>query len=40
MKIIAKIETAEALENLDAINLVADSVIFIFDKIEKEMNEK
>jgi len=40
MKIIAKIETPEALENLDAINLVADSVIFIFDKIDKEMKEK
>ena len=40
MKIIAKIETPEALENLDAINLVADSIIFIFDKIEKEMKAK
>ncbi len=40
MKIIAKIETPEALENIDAINLVADSVIFVFDKIEKEMKQK
>lgn len=39
MKIIAKIETPEALENLNAINLVADSVIFIFDKLEKKMKE-
>jgi pyruvate kinase len=34
MKIIAKIETPEALTNIDAINKVADSVIFVFDKIE------
>ena len=40
MKIIAKIETPEALKNLDAINAVADSIIFVFDKIEDEMNEK
>jgi pyruvate kinase len=40
MKIIAKIETPEALENLNAINMLADSVIFVFDKIKKEMDDK
>ncbi len=40
MKIIAKIETPEALENLDAINRAADSLVFVFDKIEKTMEEK
>lgn len=39
MKIVAKIETLEALKNLDIINKVADSVIFVFDKIEEEMKE-
>jgi pyruvate kinase len=39
MKIIAKIETPEALDNIDAINKVADSVIFVFDKIENEMKK-
>gem|GEM_PF-5905284 len=33
----AKIETPEALKNLDIINKVADSVIFVFDKIEEDM---
>jgi pyruvate kinase len=37
MKIVAKIETPEALKNLDIINKVADSVVFVFDKIEDEM---
>lgn len=40
IKIIAKIETPEALKNLDAINAVADSLIFVFDKIENEMAAK
>ena len=40
MKIIAKIETPEALKNLDAINAVADSIAFVFDKIESEMETK
>lgn len=40
MKIMAKIETPEALKNLDAINAVADSIAFVFDKIESEMEEK
>jgi pyruvate kinase len=39
MKVIAKIETPEALANLDAINKVADSVIFVFDKIHKDMEK-
>lgn len=39
MKIVAKIETPEALQNLDAINAIADSITFVFDKIEKEMQE-
>jgi pyruvate kinase len=37
MKVVAKIETPEALKNLDIINKVADSVIFVFDKIEEDM---
>ena len=37
MKIVAKIETPEGIKNLDAINAVADSIIFVFDKIEDEM---
>lgn len=40
IKIVAKIETPEAIKNLDAINAIADSVVFVFDKIEKEMTEK
>lgn len=40
MKIMAKIETPEALKNLDAINAVADSIAFVFDKLESEMSEK
>jgi pyruvate kinase len=40
MKIVAKIETPEALKNLDAINSVADSIIFVFDKIEEEIESK
>jgi pyruvate kinase len=39
MKVIAKIETPEALANLDAINKVADSVIFVFDKIHADMKK-
>ncbi|MCK9467271.1 MAG: pyruvate kinase [Candidatus Absconditabacterales bacterium] len=37
MKIVAKIETLEGLKNLDAINSISDSIIFVFDKIEAEM---
>jgi pyruvate kinase len=40
MKVIAKIETPEALENIDAINKVADSVIFVFDQIEQDMKKQ
>lgn len=40
MKVIAKIETGDWLKNLDAINAVADGIIFVFDKLEKEMEEK
>ncbi len=40
MKIVAKIETAEALENIDAINIVADSVTFVFDRIKQDMKKK
>ena len=39
MKVIAKIETPEALANLDAINKVADSIIFVFDKIHADMKK-
>jgi pyruvate kinase len=37
MKIVAKIETLEWLKNLDAINAISDSIIFVFDKIEEEI---
>ncbi|HOG15584.1 MAG TPA: pyruvate kinase [Candidatus Absconditabacterales bacterium] len=37
MKIVAKIETLEGLKNLDAINAISDSIIFVFDKITEEM---
>jgi len=39
MKIVAKIETPEALKNLDAINSLADSLIFVFDKMEEDMKK-
>ncbi len=39
MKVVAKIETNEWLKNLDAINAVSDSIIFVFDKIEEEMKK-
>jgi hypothetical protein len=28
------------LRNLDAINAVADGIIFVFDKLEKDMEER
>jgi len=37
MKILAKIETAEALENIDDILDISDGLIFVFEKIEKAM---
>ncbi len=37
LKILAKIETAEWLHNFDEILQTADGVIFVFEKIEKEM---
>lgn len=37
MKILAKIETEEALENIDDILEISDGLIFVFDKIEKLM---
>lgn len=37
MKIITKIETTEALENIDELLEISDGLIFIFEKIEKAM---
>ncbi len=37
MKILAKIETKEALENIDDILDISDGVIFMFEKLEKTM---
>lgn len=37
MKILAKIETEDALDNIDDILEVSDGLIFMFDKIEKLM---
>ena len=37
MKILAKIETAEALKNIDDILDITDGVIFMFEKLEKAM---
>lgn len=37
MKVLAKIETAEALENIDDILDISDGLIFVFEKIEKAM---
>lgn len=37
MKILAKIETEEALKNIDSILDISDGLIFVFDKIEKAM---
>ncbi|MCX6823559.1 MAG: pyruvate kinase [candidate division SR1 bacterium] len=37
MKILAKIETEEALENVDDILDISDGLIFVFEKIEKAM---
>lgn len=37
MKILAKIETAEALENIDDLLDISDGLIFVFEKIEKAM---
>jgi len=37
MKILAKIETEEALENIDDLLDISDGLIFVFEKIEKAM---
>ena len=37
MKILAKIETPEALENIDDLLDISDGLIFVFEKIEKAM---
>jgi len=37
MKILAKIETPEALENIDDLLEISDGLIFVFEKIEKAM---
>lgn len=37
MKILAKIETEEALKNIDDILDISDGLIFVFEKIEKAM---
>jgi pyruvate kinase len=37
MKILAKIETEEALENVDDLLDISDGLIFVFEKIEKAM---
>lgn len=37
MKILAKIETEEALKNVDEILEISDGLIFVFEKIEKAM---
>lgn len=37
MKILAKIETEESLENIDDILDISDGLIFVFEKIEKAM---
>lgn len=37
MKILAKIETEESLENIDEILDISDGLIFVFEKIEKAM---
>ena len=37
MKILAKIETEEALENIDELLDISDGLIFVFEKIEKAM---
>ncbi len=37
MKILAKIETEEALKNIDDLLDVSDGLIFVFEKIEKAM---
>ncbi|HRX63646.1 MAG TPA: pyruvate kinase [Candidatus Absconditabacterales bacterium] len=39
MKIIAKIETKEGLENLESINNVADGIVFVFDKMQEFMKK-
>jgi pyruvate kinase len=36
-KILAKIETEEALENVDDLLDISDGLIFVFEKIEKAM---
>ncbi len=40
MKIVSKIETPEALENIDSINKISDSLILVFDELENFMNKK
>ena len=37
MKILAKIETEEALENIDDLLDISDGLIFVFEKIDKAM---
>ncbi|MEI6673266.1 MAG: pyruvate kinase [bacterium] len=37
MKILAKVETEEALENIDEILDISDGLVFVFEKIEKAM---
>jgi len=39
LKIMAKIETKEAVENLQEIIDIADGIIFVFDKIQKALKE-
>ena len=40
MKILAKIETEEALENIDELLEISDGLIFVFEKIEKFMKAR
>ncbi len=40
MKILAKIETEEALDNIDTILDISDGAIFVFEKIEKAMKAR
>ncbi len=39
MKILAKIETEEALENIDSILDISDGLMFMFEKLEKTMKK-
>ncbi|MBU0627139.1 hypothetical protein KKG31_02800 [Patescibacteria group bacterium] len=40
MKVLAKIETPEALKNIDALIESADGIILMFDKISEQMKAK